>query len=508
MSSNDPSVTGAQGQPQGQGGLPTQPQVVTYAGTKQQQDAALAQAQEKADPVGAISVFLGDTSSPQAQAAAQAAKYATSEGQKLSHGLTMKTGVHTGGHHYLGYSQDELHQMVNTNVDSSDLQAKGQAFTDIGNTFAEMGQRMDQTVSTASGSWQGKAAQGAATFTTSVSSWHGTSAQGGQYAGNQMFEQSQTLDQARASMPPPVAAPTTADIQHALMSYDPIDPSSISGLNQLANQVSAAQSNHQQMARVVQQYDGQLGNTSTLPEFAAPAQFNPTPPPAASSAGNGGVSGGGSAAGSQFSGSQGAGGRAAYVGHPGSGGSGGGYAPPAVSGAPGATGGSGPVASGGTTTQGSGWGSPPAGTGQQGGGSPVPGGGAGSGTGSGGGWSGMPGGMPMGGFGGAGGGAGSGGSGGWGPTGSGGPGSGGAGGAGSGPRSGVGALAAEDAAVENGAAGARGTSGSAGMGGMGAGRGGGRGEDSEHKRAAYLVEGDPEGLFGTDEKTTPPVIGE
>ncbi|HEV2784383.1 MAG TPA: hypothetical protein VGX25_33775, partial [Actinophytocola sp.] len=60
-----------------------------------------------------------------------------------------------------------------------------------------------------------------------------------------------------------------------------------------------------------------------------------------------------------------------------------------------------------------------------------------------------------------------------------------------------------------------------GQGGMGAGRAGAGGgmspmmggarsqgeDDYEHQRPAYLEEPDPEGLFGTDEPTAPPVIG-
>jgi len=61
-----------------------------------------------------------------------------------------------------------------------------------------------------------------------------------------------------------------------------------------------------------------------------------------------------------------------------------------------------------------------------------------------------------------------------------------------------------------------------GLGGGAAGRGapgmgggmGGRGqqsdgdEDTEHQRPTYLVEGDPDEVFGTDMRTAPPVIGE
>jgi hypothetical protein len=78
---------------------------------------------------------------------------------------------------------------------------------------------------------------------------------------------------------------------------------------------------------------------------------------------------------------------------------------------------------------------------------------------------------------------------------------------GTGSRGGIGGAAAEEAAMRGGAAGSRGATGQSGMGGSG-GRGGGKkSEDTEHKRASYLLEPDSEGIFGTDEKTVPPVIG-
>jgi hypothetical protein len=122
-----------------------------------------------------------------------------------------------------------------------------------------------------------------------------------------------------------------------------------------------------------------------------------------------------------------------------------------------------------------------------------------------------------------------GGSGGFGPGGDGGnsaqnamnslrPGSGTGSGLGSGPsdatsssRSGVGmaSQATEESMLGGGGglgpAGAPGEEG--GMPGMG-GAGGRREEDQEHKSAQYLQEADPDALFGTDEMTAPPVIGE
>jgi hypothetical protein len=66
-----------------------------------------------------------------------------------------------------------------------------------------------------------------------------------------------------------------------------------------------------------------------------------------------------------------------------------------------------------------------------------------------------------------------------------------------------GALAAAEGAAVRGGTGGRG----GGMMPMHGQRGEGE-EDDEHQRASYLVEGDPDAVFGTDQMTAPPVIGE
>lgn len=82
-------------------------------------------------------------------------------------------------------------------------------------------------------------------------------------------------------------------------------------------------------------------------------------------------------------------------------------------------------------------------------------------------------------------------------------------GAASGAAKGMGAGAASPGAAAAAGSGSAGARGAAGVGGMGAGRGGGKGEDDQgHQRPTYLVEADPDSVFGTDERTAPPVIGE
>jgi hypothetical protein len=60
--------------------------------------------------------------------------------------------------------------------------------------------------------------------------------------------------------------------------------------------------------------------------------------------------------------------------------------------------------------------------------------------------------------------------------------------------------AAEEASANGTAGGPAGT-------GMGAGRGRKGADDQEHQRPSYLVERDPDSIFGIDETTAPPVIG-
>ncbi|MEV7551222.1 hypothetical protein AB0N89_16495 [Amycolatopsis sp. NPDC089917] len=92
----------------------------------------------------------------------------------------------------------------------------------------------------------------------------------------------------------------------------------------------------------------------------------------------------------------------------------------------------------------------------------------------------------------------------------GGPGGTGSGGLGGGRGSGMGGLGGGMGGADH-LAGGRGAAGRGGgqMGPMGAGgrRADGE-EDDEHQRPDYLIEADPDAIFGTDQRTSPPVIGE
>ncbi|RSM58858.1 hypothetical protein DMH03_23415 [Amycolatopsis sp. WAC 01376] len=91
----------------------------------------------------------------------------------------------------------------------------------------------------------------------------------------------------------------------------------------------------------------------------------------------------------------------------------------------------------------------------------------------------------------------------------GGPGGPGSGGLGAGRGSGMGGLGGLGGADVAGGRGGAGRGGGGQMGPMGAGgRRADGDEDDEHQRPDYLIEADPDAIFGTDQRTSPPVIGE
>ena len=415
---------------------------------------------------------------------------------------------------YMAYDHKALDAMVKQNADPGAVGSTGDAWIEAGNAMARFQTGVIQAIGSSSSDWRGSAGDSARGFMASVGNWVGEAGKSAQLAGTQMNVQAQALSKAKNEMPAEVPYDRGEWIRKIFTSGDPW------GTWQDAKaQYAAHQEAHQEAARVVATYDAGLAGASTMPAFTAPPTMSGdgggTNPPGRGTTGIDNLGGTGTGTGGTGTGSG--------VGTiPGAGGTGTGPRPPGTGpggpGSPGGPGGPGrPGGPGGTDPGGAGPGRPggPGGPGGPG----YPGGGPGDG-----GMGGFPiGGGPMGGFpGGSDYERGPGGRG--GSTGAGGRGFGPGGGSGFGPGSeggktggvpgrgglgpgGAGALAAEHAAGGGrGLAGGRG----GGMGGMPMGAGGrGEGEeDGEHQRPSYLVEGDPESLFGTDEMTAPPVIGE
>ncbi|MFI9449455.1 hypothetical protein [Amycolatopsis sp. NPDC052450] len=404
---------------------------------------------------------------------------------------------------YLGYDHQKLEQFVNSNLNVEQVSEVSTAYHEIHKAFDTFSRTMDQAVTASQGTWDGDAAGNAQGYFKSLSKWSESNSQNAKLASETIYDQGTAASTVKNTMPKPIPFDWKEEVGGWMKSNlftlgDNIDKS--------IQKQKDSQEAHTQAASAMNNYDKSLYDAaSKQPAFAEPPKFGagggggieeppprPLPYQVPPGSGNPGSNNPGNTYIPPGSGGGGNGG--------GGGGGGGGYGS-SIPG-PGSSTGSGSIPS--STTP----------SGLQGGPPPITSPGPNNNTA-------MPmGPMPMappmmgGGMGdseynsrsGRGGGGGSGF----------GPGSGAGSTPGSGSASGAarpGGVGAAEAAAGRGMGGLGG--GAAGRGGPGMGGGmGGRGqqadgdEDTEHQRPTYLVEGDPDEVFGTDMRTAPPVIGE
>jgi hypothetical protein len=404
-------------------------------------------------------------------------------------------GLPPSGADYLGQDHGAMKQYVSS-VAPDQITDISTAYHELHQAFDEFATDLKDAVATSRHEWEGGAADNAHGYFTSLSTWADGNAQNAQLASEVMYQQSDAGVRARNSMPEPV--PFSWENEMKKWGSNPFDLAG--NIDQSMQVYQRSQDAHNEAARVMTAYDNDLfGAASRQPVFAEPPQFGDAggsdgstfpeqsvrEPGDASDTKTSGFVGGSVPSGSVPGGSVPGGGGSGWNGMPSGGGSGSG---------------SSQLAEG----QGTGVGLPvktrPSGYEPPGGGrSRVPSSGGRGGTGA----------MPIGAMG-----AGS-----FGPGGGGGEyagkfGRSGGMGAGFGPGGGSGAAAGPGAGARLAGGAVPGASGAASAAGRppmaaGMGRGGGMGgEDEEHQRPTYLVEGDPDEVFGTDERTAPPVIGE
>ncbi|GHG05785.1 MULTISPECIES: hypothetical protein [Amycolatopsis] len=407
---------------------------------------------------------------------------------------------------YKGSDHAQLQAFLQSNLNVDQVSEVSTAYHQVHQVFDKFAQSMNTAVNASKGTWEGSAAENAQQYFTSLSKWSDANSQNAKLASETIYDQGQAAATAKNAMPAPIPFSWKDEFKDWATSNPFSLPDNVDKSIQKQKDSQAA---HDEAASVMATYDKNLYEAaSKQPAFAPPPSFStggggddPTGtgdknginnPSSVNMPGSHSVNTPGGTAQGFVSGNV-PGGTGAPVPH--------------ISG-PGSTTGSGFVPAGTTTPSGFTPSSVPAAStqnpNQQFGGmppmSPMP----------------MGGGMNFGGdeaynskVGGGGGGRGGGG---FGPGGSGAAGN----ATGAGAASGAarpGGIGAAEAAAGRGMGGLG--AGGAGRGGMGPGGGGlGRGakgegdEDTEHSRPTYLVEGDPDEVFGTDMRTAPPVIGE
>jgi hypothetical protein len=410
---------------------------------------------------------------------------------QLKDGVMTRSAPESPDANYLGIPHQRLYEGVNTGGDPGVVGEMADIWTTLGNELATFNDDIAAAIGRSEADWVGKSGDKARQALADIGNMAGETGRAAQLAGTLFTQQSRALSTAKASVPPPPAQPFDPEAANErLMSItDPVTFAQQAAADRAAFQ--RQREDHLEAARAVETYDRVVSQTAAAqPAFApapeAPPQpSEPTPRPQQAgddSTGRGftpppAVSGTTDTSSTSLAAPVGDGTTApsGLAGGPQSGGQGGVGSTP-VSGTPG-TG-----SSGGFVPLG-------AGKGTQGrpGGRSAAGGASGTGRGGTGGVAGRPGG---------------------GVSGGGVPGGG--AGAAKGGASGVlpGDTAGRRAASTGNAAGGRGAVGVGGVPGVAAPARGPGDEDVEHQTPSYLLEPDPDKVFGTSEATAPPVIGD
>lgn len=406
-------------------------------------------------------------------------------------------GLEEASPDYMGFSHEELTEMVST-INAGQVGSISQLWADLGNSFVQFSNDLSDAMNATKSEWQGPAGEAARDYTSRLGNWFGAAGHAAEEGGMGVSRQSDAGGLTQNAMPEPIEF-SMADATSMMASSGPFEWASTAGEIQQRFEEKALR--HQEAARIVEQYDRELYDSArAMPDLGRPPMMTgdggeppiPPPPPRQWPPERRTVppdTGGDDRVVDTRTGETGddkgqttkqetvitppetkppvppTPPRPPVVPPP--------VTPPVVPpvgppiGGPGR--GPGDAGRGGAGRGGVGAGRGPGGAGGRGAGGP------GSGFG------------PRGG-----------------PGGAGVPGA----GARGGPGAGMGPLGGQGAPGRGGSAGAGGRGGAGGMP-MGGGSPRGQGEeDGEHKRPDYLIEPDPDEVFGTDEMTAPPVIGE
>ncbi|SDZ40692.1 hypothetical protein SAMN05421504_11566 [Amycolatopsis xylanica] len=421
----------------------------------------------------------------QSQAVGDANERAATTG----HDVQYVQGLQPSDANYRGNDHTQLKAFLDSNLDVEQVSNVSTAYHQVHKAFEDFSKTMTQAVNASKGEWEGSSADSAHGYFTSLAKWSDANSQNAKLASETLYDQGTAASNAKNQMPNPIPFNWNDEFKDWVTS-NPFNMGE--NIDKSIQKQKDSQAAHEEAAGVMSKYDNELyQSASKQPAFAEPPKFGEGTGTSGDTGKDTGRSGDSSSSSGFNTGNSGNTGSSYTPGATPS-------APPPVHG-PGATTGAGQVAG---ATSASSFVPPtqnpnpgpnpnqnqnmmPMAPPMMGGGSFGPGGDNeyNSKTGRGGGF---------------------------------GPGSGsssGAGAQGAGNSSGAarpgGVGAAESAAGRGlGGPGAAGRGGPAGMGGMGRGQGGKGEEDQEHQRPTYLVEGDPDDVFGSNARTAPPVIGE
>jgi len=175
--------------------------------TQKAQDAAWQQAMAQAKANGGnpvdylVAIMNGMRASQQAKATTQA--QISNQQQTLAQDVNTRSAPSVSGDNYLTYSHDALYGMVNNGLDAGQVGTSSQAWNKISNSMVNISKTLNTAATSTESSWTGTAADSARGFHTGVSGWTGSASESAQLVSDNMYNQSQAAQSAKAAVPKP-----------------------------------------------------------------------------------------------------------------------------------------------------------------------------------------------------------------------------------------------------------------------------------------------------------------
>jgi hypothetical protein len=204
-------------------------------------------------------------------ARAQAEQFSAAQHDRLAYEVTTRGGPPIDAMNYPGISHEELYAMVNNDIDPGGVDAAGAAWNAVGTTLHGISDRLTGASASTEEAWTGSAAGAARAFTTGIAAWSASTGRGAVLSSNNLATQSEGASAAKSAVPPPVHYDMWGALQDLMTSPDPAAVAATIRQNLLYQQEL-----HQQAVDAVTRYDYTLTQSVTsMPAFAPPPTFTP-----------------------------------------------------------------------------------------------------------------------------------------------------------------------------------------------------------------------------------------
>jgi len=207
-----------------------------------------------------------------------AGRYSDKSGQLYSKSLEGHGGGYRGGlppseNLYETYSHEDLVDMVTVGVSPEEVDEQGIIVNDLGNAFGEMAGALRDGVAKEQASWQGDGASSAFGYFNTLATWAEGSRDAAYLSANRYSQTSAALEHARNSMPEPAGRSIDDSFAEAQRQFRSGDWQAASAtLNDAENQALLQHEAQQQAAAVLAQRDVMLhSGGSTQPVYATPS---------------------------------------------------------------------------------------------------------------------------------------------------------------------------------------------------------------------------------------------